>query len=72
MAKMSFKNSLKKETSLVEMFNEINTDIMEVLETDHYLTAFAGVYDRSTRLLKYAKAGHVAQLLFTQGGKSFL
>ncbi len=69
MAKIAFTHSLKKGRSLVRVLEDINTEFNQILQTDHYLTAFIGVLNVKTRLFKYAKAGHVGQLLFTENGE---
>ncbi len=64
MAKISFKNALKKEKALHEVLEEINSEFHEIIRTEHYLTAFLCNYDIETRHFSYSKAGHINQLLY--------
>lgn len=53
-----------------EVFTALNTAYQMTDYNDMYFTIFYGVYDKSTRELKYSSAGHPPAILVNASGKS--
>ncbi|MFH1759704.1 MAG: FapA family protein [bacterium] len=64
MAKISFLAHIAAHSSLAEVFKHVNEDMLKVIKTEHFLTAFLAVINTQTRILRYAKAGHFNQVIF--------
>jgi PAS domain S-box-containing protein len=59
MAKMAFLRYVRaRETSVAEILRQVNSDLFRAVRTDHYLTAFAGILDLRTGVLKFCRACH--------------
>jgi PAS domain S-box-containing protein len=59
MAKMAFLRYVRAgQTSVAEILRQVNSDLFRAVRTDHYMTAFAGILDLSTGVLKYCRACH--------------
>ena len=59
MAKMAFLRYVRtRETSVAEILRQVNSDLFRAVRTDHYLTAFAGILDIRTGVLKFCRACH--------------
>jgi anti-sigma regulatory factor (Ser/Thr protein kinase) len=64
MAKMLFAQYLAIHESPAKIFDCVNSHLCRLITTDHYLTAFLGLYNPRTGILTYAHAAHVPPLLY--------
>jgi phosphoserine phosphatase RsbU/P len=64
MAKMLFDQYLAIHESPARIFDAVNSHLCRLITTDHYLTAFLGIYDPHSGLFTYAHAAHVPPLLY--------
>jgi len=64
MAKISFTAHVPVYSSLVDILNHVNDDMMKVMKSDRFLSAFIAIVNTHTRRLRYAKAGHFSQALY--------
>jgi serine phosphatase RsbU (regulator of sigma subunit) len=62
MAKVAFSRHIPTSADPAEVFSKVNTELVGVLH-HMFLTAFLGVYDRSTRQFTYSSAGHPASMV---------
>ncbi|MBN1983565.1 MAG: DUF342 domain-containing protein [Chitinivibrionales bacterium] len=70
MAKVSFQAHIPVYSSLIEIFNHVNEDMVRVLRNSRYLSAFLAILNTHTGLLRYAKAGMSNQYLFRSASGS--
>ncbi|MFP4522321.1 MAG: SpoIIE family protein phosphatase [Fibrobacterota bacterium] len=63
MAKITFRNHMRSEKSLVDVLRKVNSEICDNIHTEHYLTAFIAVFDRMRNELRYSKAGHCKPII---------
>ncbi len=54
--------------SLTEIVTELNTRVMQTALGEKYITLFLGVYNKSTRLLRYVNCGHNPPLVGDSNG----
>jgi len=66
------RSTLSKYDSLEQLIDHLNFKLFEITNGERYVTMFLGVYDVSTRLLKYVNAGHNPVLLYQDGEISSL
>ena len=69
---ISVHNLLRSAANLLDpaaVLARLNTLFTMERHSDNYLTAWYGVYQRSSRTLRYACGGHPPGLLFTPGGE---
>jgi sigma-B regulation protein RsbU (phosphoserine phosphatase) len=52
-----------KQGSLIDMVTELNTRVMQTALGEKYITLFLGVYNKSTRILRYVNCGHNPPIL---------
>ncbi|MDY6969105.1 MAG: fused response regulator/phosphatase [Spirochaetota bacterium] len=64
MSKMIFSVYSNMYQSSSKLLLRVNSEIIEVLLDDQYITAFYLIYDPQTSQLRYANAGHCRPLLF--------
>lgn len=69
MAKMAFLRFVRTgiELSVAEILRQVNAELYRAVRTDHYMTAFAGLLDLKTGLLKFCRACHPYPFLFRSG-----
>jgi PAS domain S-box-containing protein len=58
MAKMAFDRHVKSGLSVAQILTNVNVDLCAAINTDHYLTAFAGILDLRTGRLIYSRVCH--------------
>lgn len=64
LAKMLFAHYIELLESPALIFREVNRELCSFLKTDHYLTAFLGIYDSIQNSMVYSRAGHVKPLVY--------
>ena len=63
---------IRQTTLLQEIVTELNYQVMANAEGQHFITFFAGIYDRSHARLKYVNAGHIPPVLIRGNGETVL
>jgi len=58
----------KESTTLSELVEKINENVVEITKGDRFITFFVALYNRQTRELSYVNAGHPPPILF-EGSK---
>ncbi len=73
-AKMLFAHYIEKLESPSVVFSEVNKQLCQFIQTDHYLTAFLGILDPIRNTMVYSRAGHVKPIVFRSesGSAEFL
>ena len=64
MAKMLFAHYIEKNDSPAEVFDAVNRQLCQFIQTEQYLTAFLGILDPVNNVLTYSRAGHVPPLVY--------
>jgi len=62
-AKMAFDRNIRERRTISQVLAGVNSDLCAAIKTEHYLTAFVGVLDLETGLLRYCRVGHPYPLL---------
>jgi len=71
--KVHFQSFFKQEKTVSQIFQQINTELLKVIgDYEYYITVFAGIYDRETRILSYANAGHFPPVFLPKNGQEKL
>jgi sigma-B regulation protein RsbU (phosphoserine phosphatase) len=61
----SFRLILEEQTDLRRLFERLNTNLHgELRNSGNFLSAFASIYDETTRVLRYVNAGHPRPVIF--------
>ncbi|MBF0429973.1 MAG: fused response regulator/phosphatase [Fibrobacteria bacterium] len=69
MAKISFSAHITPDSSLEEIFQKVNRDIMAAIKSGLFMTAFLVVVDTEKGTLRYCAAGHGHQLLYRKNNQ---
>lgn len=64
MAKMAFDRHVKAGLSVAQILTNVNVDLCAAINTDHYLTAFAGILDLRTGRLIYSRVCHPYPVIY--------
>jgi phosphoserine phosphatase RsbU/P len=64
MAKMAFDRHVKSGLSVAQILTNVNIDLCAAINTDHYLTAFAGVLELKTGRLAYSRVCHPYPVIY--------
>jgi serine phosphatase RsbU (regulator of sigma subunit)/anti-sigma regulatory factor (Ser/Thr protein kinase) len=64
MAKMLFAHFIEKLESPAMIFSEVNRQLCDFIQTEHYLTAFLGILDPIRNTMVYSRAGHVRPIVY--------
>jgi serine phosphatase RsbU (regulator of sigma subunit)/anti-sigma regulatory factor (Ser/Thr protein kinase) len=64
MAKMLFAHYIEKLESPAMIFSEVNRQLCDFIQTEHYLTAFLGILDPIRNTMVYSRAGHVRPIVY--------
>jgi PAS domain S-box-containing protein len=70
MAKMAFDRHVKAGIPVSEVLKRVNVDLCAAINTDHYLTAFAGILELSTGRLSYSRVCHPYPVVYRHGSRS--
>lgn len=70
MAKMAFDRHVKSGQSVAQILTHVNVDLCAAINTDHYLTAFAGILDLSTGKLIYSRVCHPYPVIYRHKTRS--
>lgn len=65
----SLRTMIRQSTLLLEIIKELNFQIMNNASGQHFITFFAGIYDKALSRLKYVNSGHNPPLLIDGQGK---
>ncbi len=69
MAKMAFDRHVRPGRSVAEALGHVNVDLCKAVKAEHYLTAFAGIVEIPTGILRYCRVGHPYPLVFRRRGR---
>lgn len=61
---------LLNKTNLPGVFNVVNRQVYASSSADRYATLFCGIFDRTTRTLRYVNAGHNPPLVLRRDGST--
>jgi len=70
MAKMAFDRHVKAGLSVAEILTNVNVDLCAAINTDHYLTAFAGILEMKTGRLVYSRVCHPYPVVYRHATES--
>jgi PAS domain S-box-containing protein len=70
MAKMAFDRHVKAGLSVAQILTHVNVDLCAAINTDHYLTAFAGILDLSNGKLVYSRVCHPYPVIYRHKTRS--
>lgn len=70
MAKMAFDRHVKAGLSVSQILTNVNVDLCAAINTDHYLTAFAGILDLKTGKLTYSRVCHPYPVIYRHAERS--
>ncbi|MBF0429974.1 MAG: SpoIIE family protein phosphatase [Fibrobacteria bacterium] len=70
MAKISFTAHVNANSSIVDIYNKVNSDIMAAIRSGLFMTAFLMFVDIKKGILRYGDAGHGVQYLYKPKTKS--
>jgi PAS domain S-box-containing protein len=70
MAKMAFDRHVKAGQSVAQILTHVNVDLCAAINTDHYLTAFAGILDLTTGKLIYSRVCHPYPVIYRHKTRS--
>ena len=59
----SLRALIKRDSELTELIEDLNANVLENANREKFITIFFGVFNRSTRILKFINAGHNPPLL---------
>lgn len=69
MAKMSLYHRTREELKPASLMYLVNEDIINNVQTNHYLTCFWGIYDNTRRELWFTRAGHPRPVVVRADGE---
>jgi hypothetical protein len=67
-SKMSLFNHSRHDIPPGELISAINLDLVSNIRTNHYLTCFLGVFDRTKQTFTYSRAGHPIPVVLSRDG----
>jgi sigma-B regulation protein RsbU (phosphoserine phosphatase) len=70
MAKMAFDRHVKDGIPVAQILTNVNVDLCAAINTDHYLTAFAGILQLSTGKLSYSRVCHPYPVVYRHRTRS--
>ena len=70
MAKMAFDRHVKQGMPVAQILTNVNVDLCAAINTDHYLTAFAGILELSTGRLHYSRVCHPYPVIYRHRTRS--
>jgi sigma-B regulation protein RsbU (phosphoserine phosphatase) len=70
MAKMAFDRHVRAGMSVSQILTKVNVDLCAAINTDHYLTAFAGILDLRTGKLGYSRVCHPYPVIYRHADRS--
>lgn len=70
MAKMAFDRHVKAGIPVAQILTNVNVDLCAAINTDHYLTAFAGILELSTGRLHYSRVCHPYPVVYRHRTRS--
>ncbi len=65
-SKMLYERLINSYTSPARIFETLNKELCAYFKTDHYLTAFLGIYDPIQNDMVYSRGGHVKPVLYRE------
>lgn len=68
-SKMLLKSHSLDDVTVDELLVRMNRDLLENVNTSHYLTCWWGIYDPQDNSLTYARAGHPVPILIRESGE---
>ena len=70
MAKMAFDRHVKAGLSVADILTNVNVDLCAAINTDHYLTAFAGILELKSGRLVYSRVCHPYPVIYRHKTRS--
>jgi PAS domain S-box-containing protein len=70
MAKMAFDRHVKSGLSVAQILTNVNVDLCAAINTDHYLTAFAGILELGSGRLTYSRVCHPYPVIYRHADNS--
>lgn len=67
-SKMSLFNHSRHEIPPGDLISAINRDLFSNIRTNHYLTCFLGIFDRTKQTFTYSRAGHPIPVVVRRDG----
>jgi serine phosphatase RsbU (regulator of sigma subunit)/PAS domain-containing protein len=64
MAKMAFDRRVRKGKSVAQVLADVNVDLCAAIKTEHYLTAFAAIFEISTGRVQYSRVCHPYPIVY--------
>jgi sigma-B regulation protein RsbU (phosphoserine phosphatase) len=69
-AKMLLNHHSSEDLPVEELLDRMNRDLLENINTSHYLTCWWGIFDPHDNSLTYARAGHPTPILIHKNGEA--